>query len=38
MDAKRDADYEVATEKCDAATGDVKASCIAAAKAKYGKT
>ena len=38
MDAKRDADYKVATEKCDAATGDVKASCIAAAKAKYGKT
>ena len=38
MDAKRDADYKVAIEKCDAAAGDVKANCIAAAKAKYGKT
>ena len=38
MDAKRDADYKVATEKCDASSGDAKASCIAAAKAKYGKT
>ena len=38
MDAKRDADYKVAAEKCDAATGDAKASCMAAAKAKYGKT
>lgn len=38
MDAKRDAEYKVATEKCDASSGDVKASCIAAAKAKYGKT
>ena len=38
MDAKRDADYKVAIEKCDAAAADVKASCIAAAKAKYGKT
>ena len=38
MEAKRDADYKVATEKCDAATGDAKANCIAAAKAKYGKS
>jgi hypothetical protein len=38
MDAKRDADYKVATEKCDATSGDAKTSCIAAAKAKYGKT
>ena len=38
MEAKRDADYKVAAEKCDAATGDAKASCIAAAKAKYGKS
>jgi hypothetical protein len=34
---KRDADYKVALEKCDALAGDAKASCIAAAKAKYGK-
>jgi hypothetical protein len=35
---KRDADYKVAVEKCDAMAGDAKASCIAAAKAKFGKT
>src|SRR5450631_2666140 len=29
---KRDADYNVAVEKCDALAGDAKASCIAAAK------
>ncbi len=34
---KRDADYKVAIEKCDAMTGDAKTSCIAAAKAKFGK-
>jgi hypothetical protein len=34
---KRDADYKVAVEKCDAMTGDAKASCIAAAKTKFGK-
>jgi hypothetical protein len=34
---KRDADYKVAAEKCDAMAGDAKASCIAAAKAKFGK-
>lgn len=32
-----DADYKVAVEKCDALAGDAKASCIAAAKAKFGK-
>ena len=37
-DDKRDADYKVAVEKCDALAGDAKASCIAAAKAKFGKT
>ena len=40
MDArkdKRDADYKVAAEKCDAMTGDAKNSCVAAAKARYGK-
>ena len=37
MDTKRDADYKVAAEKCDASSGDAKSSCIAAAKSKYGK-
>ncbi|MDO8250230.1 MAG: hypothetical protein Q7T78_11000, partial [Rhodoferax sp.] len=36
-EAKRDADYKVAAEKCDALAGDPKASCIAAAKTKFGK-
>jgi hypothetical protein len=35
--AKRDADYRVATEKCDALAGDPKASCVANAKAAFGK-
>jgi hypothetical protein len=34
---KRDADYKVAVEKCDALAGDAKASCITAAKTKFGK-
>jgi hypothetical protein len=34
---KRDADYKVAAEKCDALAGDAKTSCIAAAKTKFGK-
>lgn len=34
---KRDADYKVAVEKCDAMAGDAKTSCVAAAKAKFGK-
>ncbi len=34
---KRDADYKVDAEKCDALAGDAKSSCVAAAKAKYGK-
>jgi len=40
MDAskdKRDADYKVAAEKCDAMSGDAKDSCIKSAKARYGK-
>jgi len=36
--AKRDADYKVAAEKCDALSGDAKASCSAAAKARFGKS
>jgi hypothetical protein len=35
---KLDADYKVAIEKCDALAGDAKASCVAAARAKFGKT
>jgi hypothetical protein len=34
---KRDADYKVAVEKCDAMAGDAKANCLAIAKAKLGK-
>ena len=34
---KMDADYKVAMEKCDALAGDAKASCVAAAKGKFGK-
>ncbi len=37
-DDKRDAEYKVAAEKCDALAGDAKASCITSAKAKFGKT
>jgi len=37
-DDKRDADYKVAAEKCDSLAGDAKSSCVAAAKAKYGKS
>ena len=33
---KREADYKVAAEKCDAMTGDAKSACVKAAKAKYG--
>ena len=35
--SKLDADYNVAIEKCDALTGDAKSSCVAAAKARFGK-
>ncbi len=35
---KKDADYKVAAEKCDALAGDAKSSCIAAAKARFGKS
>ncbi len=34
---KRDADYKVAAEKCEALAGDPKTSCMNAAKARYGK-
>lgn len=35
---KRDADYKVAAEKCDALAGDAKSSCIQTAKTRFGKT
>ncbi len=34
---KRDADYKVAVEKCDAMAGDAKSSCVAQAKTRFGK-
>jgi hypothetical protein len=34
---KRDADYKVAVEKCDALSGDAKTSCVATAKTTFGK-
>lgn len=36
--AKRDADYKVAVEKCDALAGDAKTSCLSAAKMSSGKS
>ena len=37
-DDKRDANYKVAAEKCDALAGDSKAACVSAAKTKFGKS
>lgn len=34
---KRDADYKVAAEKCDALSGPAKSTCISDAKMRYGK-
>lgn len=35
---KRDADYAVAQQKCDAFAGDAKSNCINEAKARFGKS
>lgn len=35
---KRDANYEVAAQRCDILAGDAKANCIATAKARFGKS
>jgi len=35
---KREAEYKVAKEKCDALAGDVKDRCVAEAKRRYGRT
>ena len=37
VDDKRDADYKVAAEKCDALAGDAKDRCVSAAKSKFSK-
>ncbi len=37
-DAKRDANYKVAVEKCDAMAGEAKASCLSSAKVSFGKS
>lgn len=34
---KRDADYKLAVEKCDALSGDAKSACVANARARYSK-
>ena len=34
---KRDADYKVAVEKCDALSGPAKTACVSDAKLRYGK-
>jgi len=35
---KREAEYKVAAEKCDALAGDAKTTCMTAAKARFGKS
>ena len=35
---KRDADYRVASEKCDSLAGDAKAACVSAAKITFNKS
>ena len=35
---KRDADYKVAVEKCDALAGAAKDACVRDAKARFGKS
>ena len=34
---KRDADYKVAVEKCDALSGPAKSACVSDAKLRYAK-
>jgi hypothetical protein len=38
MEDKRDADYKVAVEKCDAMSGNAKDACVRDAKAKFGRS
>lgn len=37
VDTKREADYKVAAEKCDAMSGDAKTACMNTAKSQFGK-
>ncbi len=37
VDAKDKADYKVASQRCDAMSGDAKDVCVASARARYGK-
>ena len=37
-DAKRDAEYKVAIEKCDGFAGAAKDSCVSTAKVQFGKS
>jgi len=37
IEDKRDADYKVATQKCDALAGDAKSACVSDAKARFQK-
>jgi hypothetical protein len=36
-DDKRDAEYKVAIEKCDALSGDAKSACVASARTRFSK-
>ena len=38
VEDKRDADYKVATEKCDALAGDAKTACVSEAKMRFKKS
>ena len=36
--SKRDADYKVAAERCEALSGDAKSQCMSSAKSNFGKS
>ncbi len=38
VQTRRDADYKVAAEKCEAMAGDAKTQCMATAKSTFGKS
>ena len=38
VQTKRDADYKVVAEKCEAMAGDAKTQCLVTAKSKFGKS
>ena len=38
VEDKREAEYKVAVEKCDALAGDAKSRCVAEAKARFGRS